>query len=208
MAVTTKSAPQREERNARQRIINSAISLFSDLGYEKATTRELAARAGVSEGLIYRYFAGKRELLFAALEGEQEQRRNDPPLITEGSTLEEHVSQILSIGVERMLSRRDFMRVCMSLAPVDPELGHLVETIEQRTVRNLTARLAELQAEGFIDEQADLDAAASVLNMLVYGLAFNWQVIFGRSPIVVKRRLLAISGQLSRGLEPARPSAL
>jgi AcrR family transcriptional regulator len=208
MVVTTKAALQREAKNARQRIIDTAISLFSDLGYEKSTTRELAARANVSEGLIYRYFEGKRELLFAALEGEQEKRRNDPPLVTEGATLEQHIIQILKVGVERMLLRRDFMRVCMSLAPVEPKLGHMVETIEQRTVNNLTARLVELQAEGFIDKEADLDAAASALNMLVYGMAFNWQVIFGRSPTFVKKRLLAIAAQFSRGLEPLGSSAL
>ncbi len=110
-------------------------------------------------------------------------------------------------GVERMLSGRDFMRVCMSLAPIDPELGHLVEGIERHAVRNIRARLSALRAEGIIDQSADLDATANALNMLIYGMAFNWQVIFGRSPSYVRKRMLSIAAQFARGLAPLESSA-
>ncbi len=84
MALETNAPQSKRAHNTRQRIIESAISLFADLGYEKATTKELAARAGVSEGLIYRYFAGKRELLFAALGAEQAKTGNEPAPIAPG----------------------------------------------------------------------------------------------------------------------------
>ncbi|HEX5139551.1 MAG TPA: helix-turn-helix domain-containing protein, partial [Dehalococcoidia bacterium] len=45
-------------RKTKQRMTDAAIAVFSELGYERATTRELAERAGVSEGLIYRHFGG------------------------------------------------------------------------------------------------------------------------------------------------------
>ncbi|HEX3642646.1 MAG TPA: TetR/AcrR family transcriptional regulator [Ktedonobacteraceae bacterium] len=48
---------------ARQRILESALQLFGSRGYEETTMREIAAEAGCSPGLTYRYFASKEELV-------------------------------------------------------------------------------------------------------------------------------------------------
>jgi len=48
---------------ARQRILESALHLFGSRGYEETTMREIAAEAGYSPGLTYRYFASKEELV-------------------------------------------------------------------------------------------------------------------------------------------------
>jgi AcrR family transcriptional regulator len=44
----------------RQRILASALRLFSSKGYEETAMRDIAAEAGYSLGLIYRYFSGKK----------------------------------------------------------------------------------------------------------------------------------------------------
>lgn len=49
----------------RQCILEAAASVFARKGFEKATTREIAEAAGVSEGTIYNYFASKQQLLAA-----------------------------------------------------------------------------------------------------------------------------------------------
>lgn len=49
----------------RQRLLDAAALVFVERGYAGATTREIAARAGVSEGTIYRHFSDKRELFGA-----------------------------------------------------------------------------------------------------------------------------------------------
>lgn len=48
---------------ARRRLYESAIELISERGFEGTTLRELAARAGVSPGLLYRYFPSKHAVL-------------------------------------------------------------------------------------------------------------------------------------------------
>jgi len=53
---------QKGER-ARQSILESALRLFSSQGYEATTMRAIAAEAGYSPGLTYRYFTGKEELV-------------------------------------------------------------------------------------------------------------------------------------------------
>lgn len=47
----------------RQRIIDTALQLFACNGYEKTTMRDIAASAGCSLGLTYRYFASKEDLV-------------------------------------------------------------------------------------------------------------------------------------------------
>ncbi len=50
---------------ARERLRTAALDLFEQAGYEQVTVAEIAARAGVTERTFYRYFADKREVLFA-----------------------------------------------------------------------------------------------------------------------------------------------
>lgn len=62
---------QRKERRIekrREQIISAAAGVFAEKGYQRATTREIADKAEVSEGLIYSYFENKDHLLLAILE--------------------------------------------------------------------------------------------------------------------------------------------
>jgi AcrR family transcriptional regulator len=52
----------------RQALIETAIRVFSEGSYRGTTTAEIARAAGVSEPILYRHFASKRELYLAALD--------------------------------------------------------------------------------------------------------------------------------------------
>jgi AcrR family transcriptional regulator len=58
-----KTAEQR-----RQDILESALKIFAEKGYNGSTTAEIARAAGVAEGTIFRHFSTKKELLNAVLE--------------------------------------------------------------------------------------------------------------------------------------------
>ena len=47
----------------RQRILDTALHLFATKGYEGTSMRDIAAEAGCSLGLAYRYFASKEDLV-------------------------------------------------------------------------------------------------------------------------------------------------
>jgi AcrR family transcriptional regulator len=47
----------------RDQVLRAAAAVFSEKGYHHATTKDIAAAAGVSEGTIYNYFRGKSDLL-------------------------------------------------------------------------------------------------------------------------------------------------
>lgn len=52
----------------RQQIVDAAVELFSRKGFRGTRTREIAEAAGISEAMIYRHFATKRELYSAIIE--------------------------------------------------------------------------------------------------------------------------------------------
>jgi AcrR family transcriptional regulator len=46
-----------------QKILESAIRVFSEKGFSAATTSEIAKSAGIAEGTIFRYFKTKKDIL-------------------------------------------------------------------------------------------------------------------------------------------------
>jgi AcrR family transcriptional regulator len=52
----------------RQQILEAALDVFAEHGFEGATTKEIATHADVTQGLIYFYFPSKEDLFFAAYE--------------------------------------------------------------------------------------------------------------------------------------------
>ena len=52
--------------DTRERILVAALQAFAEKGYDGATTREIASRAGVNLGLLQYHFGGKPKLWQAA----------------------------------------------------------------------------------------------------------------------------------------------
>jgi AcrR family transcriptional regulator len=52
-----------ELTNTQKKIIDAAIKVFSEKGFEGATTSEIAQEAGVAEGTIFRHFSTKKGIL-------------------------------------------------------------------------------------------------------------------------------------------------
>jgi len=67
MATDDLSAGARHRAERRARVIDAAMRLAYDGGYESVHMREVAERSDVALGTIYRYFSGKDELLIACL---------------------------------------------------------------------------------------------------------------------------------------------
>ena len=111
----------------KQALIQAALGLFAAKGYEVTTTREIAASAGCAEGLIHRYFEGKPGLLAAMIEHRVSKEVLD---LSDHSrpahTLEGEFLRLVDREVERMWESRDFLRVFIPRAIVDPAIGSVL----------------------------------------------------------------------------------
>ncbi len=54
----------RSGEEARRRLQQAALELYEERGFDRTTTAEIAARAGVTERTFFRHFPDKREVLF------------------------------------------------------------------------------------------------------------------------------------------------
>jgi TetR/AcrR family transcriptional regulator len=97
MRTTTASAPVAVDDGdaVRRRILAAAQEVFADRGYAGATTREIAARAGIGKRMLFYYYASKDAVYAAALEGIvagmvriHERFRDDPGPVGLGEAIE------------------------------------------------------------------------------------------------------------------------
>lgn len=84
-ATLTPKQPDKKPRvrNAKPKIERAALKLFIHEGVDAATTREIADKAGVSEGALYRHYKGKDELALSLF---QETHNRLSQLLTEALT--------------------------------------------------------------------------------------------------------------------------
>ena len=52
----------------RDQILEAALTVFADKGFDRATNKDIAREAGITAGLIYHYFKSKKEVLLEAME--------------------------------------------------------------------------------------------------------------------------------------------
>jgi TetR/AcrR family transcriptional regulator len=108
----------------RERILAGALDIFAERGFDGATTRDIAARAGTNLGLIQYHFGGKERLWRAAV---------DRVFGALGATLAEAVPGQL----ERPEQLAEIVRVCVRFIAVNPHLVRLMNDECKRDGRRM-----------------------------------------------------------------------
>ncbi len=97
----------------RQQILDAAIACFARKGFHQTTMADIAAEAGVSDTLAYRYFSGKEALVRAAMR-ERSRSSADDLAHERGKGVEDFralVDLLLSSGVRRFEHQPDIHTV-------------------------------------------------------------------------------------------------
>jgi AcrR family transcriptional regulator len=202
----TNTAPLQRGKHAkdqRQRaLIEAATAVFAEHGYDAATTREVAERAGCSEGLIHRYFMGKHGLLSAIMQSEAAGVLEDLGSgLPDRDTVEAEIEQILSWHLACLWDHSDFISVAVSRATIDPEIGRAVgESINQQRVSLILGRLQRHREAGRIRKDVDLEAVAQAVAGIGFMLGFFGQVVFGMDRDHVQHIAVESAAALSRGI--------
>ena len=68
MMENTAKPIQARSQKTKEKLLTAAIAMYAKNGYHSTTVDEIAAEAGVSTGIAYRYFRNKKDLLLSALE--------------------------------------------------------------------------------------------------------------------------------------------
>jgi TetR/AcrR family transcriptional regulator, cholesterol catabolism regulator len=145
------SAAQRERR---KRILDATLILASKGGYDAVQMREVAERADVALGTLYRYFPSKIHLLVSALVREFEQTRHklDKRPIP-GDTPADRIIYVLN-KVTKNMQREPLLTEAITRAFMfaDPSAASEVNAVASLMERMLTDALHE--GEPTSDERA------------------------------------------------------
>jgi AcrR family transcriptional regulator len=203
--ITLQARPEPRARDPEQRraeLIDAATAVFAEHGYEAATTREIAERAGCAEGLIHRYFNGKRGLLLAIIESKAahivEEFETELP---DRQTVAEEIAAILMRDADLFWDRRDFMRVSVSQATIDSEIGRTIsEDVNNQRVQLMLTKLRKHQVAGRIRPETDVEAIAYSLSSLGFAIGFVFQACFGEDRDLARRIMTGAAKALSDGI--------
>lgn len=199
-----KSGRRRDREATARALLDAAVQVFAERGYDAATTREVAQAAGVNEQLIQRYFGGKAGLLLALIErfGEQEAACCSLPPC---GSVESEIEGFLRHQLAHACAVGDVSKVALQRALCDPEAAHQIGRLfTANRVPQLQRRLEAMRARGLIDESADLEAAAIALSSLSLGLAFVEQLVFGADCACLERVARHVAKVYAAGLAPGR----
>jgi AcrR family transcriptional regulator len=120
----------------RERILEAALALFAEKGYEATTMRDVAREAGASLGLAYRYFASKEEFalgLYMRLAEESEEWVRDGLV---GGTVAERFERAMLVKLDQVSPHRGPLAALLTRA-LDPNsrlsaLGEGTATVREK----------------------------------------------------------------------------
>jgi AcrR family transcriptional regulator len=121
----------------RQRVIMAAMELGAEGGYDAVQMRDVATRANVALGTIYRYFVGKDHLLAAALvEWARDLERRVGQKPPKGATISERMVDILRRATRAMEREPKLSAaVVTALSKPDPQVAECQEEVGQVMTR-------------------------------------------------------------------------
>lgn len=136
----------------RIRIVEAAMHMAAEGGYEAVQMRAVAERAGVSLGTIYRYFKSKDDLLLAGLSGWVHLlRRQIQAEGAVGETGADRLSGVLARAARAAEGAPVLMRALVTaLATTDPDASKYKLQVESEVQTMMVTALgrADVDAEG------------------------------------------------------------
>ena len=115
-----RKSPTPKSEDTRTRILEAALAIFRERGFERATMREIAAAAGVALGAAYYYFDGKEAIVMAFYERAQGEMKPMLERTLDGSrTLEDRLWRVIQRKFDYFAPDRRLLGALS--AHVDPE---------------------------------------------------------------------------------------
>jgi AcrR family transcriptional regulator len=193
-------ARRRDKEATKKTLIAAAVEVFAQRGFDGATTKEVATRAGVNEGLIQRYFGGKAGLLQAIVGNMCGERLTACRMAPPSDSLKSEIATVLRHEIMQAGANRDFLRVFISRALVDAELAATLKAhYKDSRMPHLVERLKHFQGDGSLDPTVDLETLAATITTFAFGLGFMQQVVLSEDPKYLDGMIDNIAATIVRG---------
>jgi AcrR family transcriptional regulator len=145
-------------------ILEAALDMIVQRGYSGATTREIAAAAGINEVTLFRRFGSKEKLLHAAIE--QEAEHFGAAEIDYTGDLEADLARIFRFYLELVKQRGRAIFVLINELPRRPELLEILQ-VPMGIAQKVANILMRYQAEGRLIQEPPIHALSVLVGPLL-----------------------------------------
>lgn len=200
--VTPKSnTPKKRYPPGRIKIMKALTTLLKKKDFHSITTAGIAAQAGITEGLIYKYFKDKKGLLYEVLKEHFESflEEIEQSIESEDSSLA-RLSIIIETTIESYAGNRVFARILLLEVRNSPDYFNCAA---YGLVKIYAATILETIQQGQAHGEIDVDVDPHVLRQVILGAiehACLGEVLFG-SRMDTKQVSEKISRILFRGVQ-------
>ena len=169
-----------DAEKTRQAVLESALDVFSEKGFAKATFDEIAARAGFTKGAVYWYFRNKADLVAALITEYVERKRSElAPVVPEGNTLDDLLSYFVlwaeASERDQRFSRFNRFMACQmewSEAVID-RVDKARALTKNHHLEKIKAVLIESKSRGELRDDVDIEVMSHVIMSTYMGIIFS-----------------------------------
>lgn len=156
----------------RDEILDAALELFAQKGYDRTSVREIARQAGLSQAGLLHHFSTKEDLFLEVL------RRRDDRSSDSATPTHTHSVDRLIRAVDRNANEPGLVRLFVAMSAESAEDDSEARAFFAARYEWLLEQIAEdvrtHQAAGDIAADLDADDAASLLVAAADGLQIQW----------------------------------
>jgi AcrR family transcriptional regulator len=195
----------------RDKILDVAVALAEEGGFDNVRQRDVAAKAGVALGTLYKSFRSKEDILTAALEREAEmleRRMEAKPAV--GSTRIERVDNFFSIVTRGLCRKPKYARaVLRAMASGEPEVAGKVAAYQERIAGLIIAAMRGVGRLSYSDAKASPPTkkeatSAFALQQYWFASLVGWSAgLNSVNDVVEQIRMMATV--LERGIDDEKP---
>ncbi|MCU1285710.1 MAG: transcriptional regulator, TetR family [Acidobacteriales bacterium] len=188
--------------STRKNLYEVAVSEFAEHGYEATTLRDIAHRAGVSVGLLYRYFPGKRSVVLALYDDLSAEYARRAEKMKAGKWRDRFIFA-LTTSLEVLGRHRTILSSLIPVLVGNDENGIFAPEVAFSRLRVLGVFQTAVKGASDAPRQAVADALARLLYLVHLAIILWW--LLDRSPR--QRATTSLLGLLKQGI-PAAAMAL
>lgn len=182
-----KEAFERADKDRQERVLEVGIEEFAKNGYEKANINIIAKRAGISIGLMYKYFETKEDLFITCLRRGMEilERALNEIMISEDKLLDKAEKLIKTIS-EHSRANRNYIKMYNEISSekwAKERIKELAEEIESRRSKIYTETISEARESGDIRKDIEPRMLAYFLDGLMTTLQFSYSCDYYREKL-------------------------
>lgn len=192
-------SPQRM-RDRYDAILAAATRVFAEKGYSSASITDIAQAADVSDGLIYKYFENKRDLLENVLRSFYERIIADlEPKVSKAKSFEQKLYVLVSEHLQVFIGDVDLCRLFISeVRTASDYRGSMIQQLNRR----YTSILIKIVDEAIADGEILPDIDPRLVRDMLFGAIehSSWRHVNGSKPLDVPRTARALTHVLVNGL--------